>query len=341
MELFVVGSGRCGSTLLGNMLDKHPDLCTISEFFSALDRFEVFSAAAVPGETFASFLDRPDISSELFVNRGIIPVELMTTSSGGVPPLMIATLPGKFTDPAAVYAEILAKVRAFPRQTYKQHYEALFGLLMERTGTRYWLERSGLSVDNLAEYYRMYPEGKYVFLHRDGPDSAMSMMKHLSFEWYISEHFCPLTREEILATEYGGQAVSDRDPITVRLSPDYMPLEKYAEYWSYQQILGFKTLAQMNPDQFIMVRYEDVLSDTGATLRRIAEFFGLPERDGWVDEASAMIVSSHASEFEALPRATREAVKRACEAGERLLGRRASPWDVCRSRTMWNDSFRV
>ena len=38
MERFIVGSGRCGSTLLNNMLAKRPDVAMMSEFFGAVDR---------------------------------------------------------------------------------------------------------------------------------------------------------------------------------------------------------------------------------------------------------------------------------------------------------------
>ncbi len=44
MDRFVVGSGRCGSTLLSRMLDAHPDVVSIFEFFTGLDVMRRFSA---------------------------------------------------------------------------------------------------------------------------------------------------------------------------------------------------------------------------------------------------------------------------------------------------------
>ena len=34
---FILGTGRCGSTILSKMLDVHPDVCVLSEFLVAPD----------------------------------------------------------------------------------------------------------------------------------------------------------------------------------------------------------------------------------------------------------------------------------------------------------------
>ena len=37
MDRFIVGSGRCGSTLLSRMLSHHPKLLSLFEFFTGLE----------------------------------------------------------------------------------------------------------------------------------------------------------------------------------------------------------------------------------------------------------------------------------------------------------------
>jgi len=37
MDRFIVGTGRCGSTLLSRMLRCNPELLDLSEFYSGLD----------------------------------------------------------------------------------------------------------------------------------------------------------------------------------------------------------------------------------------------------------------------------------------------------------------
>ena len=50
MDRFIVGSGRCGSTLLSRMLSHHPQLLSLFEFFTGLEidkRFLPGSAGGV------------------------------------------------------------------------------------------------------------------------------------------------------------------------------------------------------------------------------------------------------------------------------------------------------
>ena len=53
MERFVVGTGRCGSTLLSLMLAQHRDVVSLHEFFTGLDWGRRFAAGSFPGEDLA------------------------------------------------------------------------------------------------------------------------------------------------------------------------------------------------------------------------------------------------------------------------------------------------
>ncbi len=341
MELFVVGTGRCGSTLLGNMLGQHPALLEVSEFFAALDRADVFSHRLVSGREFAEFLDRVDVANEVIHRRGVVPKEVLRPGrESGVPPLMIATLPTQFADPEAVYVELLKAAEQAPKQSFRAHYDQLFAWLMERTGKTAWMERSGTSVEYLSELAQVYPDGKYVYLHRSGPECALSMMNHVVFEFYVSVHDEPPTREELRLTEFGGGQASADDPISVRLRPDHVPVRRYAEFWSHQQALGFKGLARLRPDQVLFVRFEDVLAEPVRALTQIAEFFDLPDGGSWATEAAAMVASSPAARLDELSERDQQDVLEGCRTGELLVDPGPSPWDVCKSRTAWEDLAR-
>jgi hypothetical protein len=328
VERFIIGTGRCGSTLLTNMLGQHPDLLVLSEFFVTMDRKNVFSPEPISGKEFAEFIDREHFVVPPIRRRFIESKENLgdVPESERVPALMVSTIPMNSDQPLELYAELQEAVSAFLTQPRKQHFADLTDWLMRKTGKTEWLERSGPSAEYVPELVQQYPNAKYVHLHRNGPDNALSMMRNPYFQLVVSFFYNPPTREDLLATEYGGQRITRTDTLSRRLSTDFLPPERFAEYWSYELTLTYKALAQLNKDQYIDVRFEDLIAEPEATLVRIADFFELPQRDGWVAEAASLITGLPDSGFDQLPEDVQNAIRRECATGELLLGRRTSPW---------------
>lgn len=77
------------------------------------------------------------------------------------------------------------------------------------------------------------------------------MMNHPYFQLAASFFFDPPTREDLLATEYGGQPISGDDTLTQRLSARYLPPQSSGEYWSYQQALILKGLSRLDRNQYL------------------------------------------------------------------------------------------
>jgi len=56
MERFIVGTGRCGSTLLSRMLGLNPETLSLFEYFNGLDVFRRFAPEPVSGAEFADLI---------------------------------------------------------------------------------------------------------------------------------------------------------------------------------------------------------------------------------------------------------------------------------------------
>ncbi len=328
MERFVVGSGRCGSTLLSNMLAKHPDIAVLSEFFSVLDRTDCFRKDIVTGSYFTDFLRRSNIIADIVIRRGKAPDELLSDTRGleTLPGLLVAMVPSLFSNPAMALQEILEATRLFPNQTFAKHYRCLFEWLCARTGKTLWIERSGPSNEYLPDLIDLFPDALFVHLHRDGPESALSMQRHTYFQLVVSFFFDPPDKPEIEATEYAGGPIGQDDPFTRRLTIDQPPAEKFGAYWSYQQTIGFRGLASLNADRYLEVRFEDLVAQPHTVMARIADFLRLPRNTDWIDEAAKLVKGAPPDRFDTISSSEQSALIEACRTGQLLLGREESPW---------------
>ena len=180
MQRFIVGSGRCGSTLLNNMLAKHPDVAMFSEFFAAMDRTDWHRNEVLSGAQFSEFLSRSAPYGDIMIRRGRKEKELLADTEGlqTLPALFVGFMQPLSATPELLYQELLAKAATFPAQRMAHQIVDLFDWLTQRLGKKNWVERSGPSIQHLPQLVSMYPDARYVHIHRDGPEAALSMRCH-------------------------------------------------------------------------------------------------------------------------------------------------------------------
>ena len=86
MERFVVGTGRCGSTLLTRMIAEHADVLGLNEFFTGLDWGTRFQPGDVTGRAFGELIATPNHVVTEVTSRGYeadeVAYPLPSTSSG-------------------------------------------------------------------------------------------------------------------------------------------------------------------------------------------------------------------------------------------------------------------
>jgi len=204
------------------------------------------------------------------------------------------------------------------------HFLNFFAWLSRQSGSdQGWCERSGPSLELFEGLARTFPNGRFVHLHRDGLHAALSMRAHALFNLMISIFHHPLTEEE--AQLAASAPIDDtRDPIVRRMTVEAPSIEECARYWSAVVVMGVRAAAQLGRDQYMEVRFEDLLADPEAVLEAIARFFGLEAERGWMREAAQM--ADRTRPITRLPLLNREdfaILEAACEPGQRALGRAA------------------
>lgn len=353
MDRFIVGTGRCGSTLLSRMLAKSPQVTSLFEFFGGLDLGRRFATEPMSGEEFADLISSEQPVVTAFLRRGYRPAEIVYPFSPRsrfkpeepLPWILVGVLPRLSDDPDSLFDEVMSFAAQLPRQHLRDHYRALFDWLTARTGGEVWIERSGCSIELLGPLHEFFPEARFLHLHRDGPEAALSMREHPAFRLAVPliysipllaergsdlqelrldtppEPTDPIAQAANLAEIDFSAPPTPDDPLS-RLLASRPPVEYFGRYWTDQIIHGLRAVKYLDRDQYLEVRFEDLISRPAETLRVVSEFFDLdPDREGWIERAAAMIRGAPPLRFPELPNEDQERLARACWAGRQLLDR--------------------
>ncbi len=288
MDRFVVGTGRCGSTLMSKMLDQHAATLGLNEVFTGLDWGRRFVAGEVPGAEVADILDTPNHVIDLVVGRGYDAEEVTYRfrnedryhRGDPIPWILTSTLPYLSDDPDALWDETRAWLRQQGRAPIGDHYRALFDRLTARAGKTEWIERSGSSVQYIADLARVFPEARFVHLHRSGAEVALSMRNHPFYRLAVQLFYGVMPD--------GVDPANEAAVVDAWLTGD-PPVALYGQYWSDQLADGAETLRALPPDRLFTVSFEEMCESPIETMTEVAEFFGLPADEGFPERAAAMV----------------------------------------------------
>jgi hypothetical protein len=219
----------------------------------------------------------------------------------------------------------VAFASGLPRQHLALHYRALFEWLCERTGRERWIERSGSSIDYLEGLCDFFPGARFLHIHRDGPEAALSMREHHAYRLPIALLYRPAGPAGAEAGSAIGAALratpEPEDPVS-RILASRPPVEYYGRYWNDQVLRGLRAKRKLDADQYLEVRFEDLLGKPRETLRAVSGFFELgPARDDWIDRAASLVGSAPPTRFQQLPAKEQAILAAACRPGSQLLGR--------------------
>ncbi|MEO7732723.1 MAG: sulfotransferase [Kofleriaceae bacterium] len=346
--VFIVGTGRCGSTLLSNAMRVHPRLASISELFTTATDLggriaECFDPGPVTADALATLLLVPPPKQTL-LHREQVPMDEILYRPGsitrfsaatGVPAIMQTTLPhlagGPGVDPAeatvaadAVFDEVAQFVRMRPPAPMAAHLAALFSWLAWRFDRPRWVERSGGSLRIVHRLAEAFPDARFVHLVRDGRDVARSMSGHAGFKLM----FVAAALTEILGVDpfesadrrYAGDIPDELagflpEAFDAAAFHAYRaPLVLCGHYWSGEILAGTRALAALPAGRVLTLRYEAIVARPADELSRLARFVDPEPVDGaWLARASEM-VRSPAPRAAIDPAAQRE-VDQACEPG--------------------------
>jgi putative sulfotransferase len=316
------------------MLHLHRDVLSLFDLFVTLIP-HAFPHGLVSGEQFWELLTESRRQYTLMLRLDIATPEMRYrpgpgrrfTAETGVPPLLLIALPHLVEDPDSLLDELGQVVPAFDARPIGEQYERLFAWLCQRLDRKLWVERSGSSLDWLEDLIAHFPDARFVHLYRDGRDTALSMTLHDGFK------FPALGRR--LQRHLGVDPYqSDREPARAvprslrpfmpetfdreRYLALQLPVEEQGRTWSRMVVRGCELLGRLDPDRVMPLRYETLLAEPVATLRRLASFLEIAADEPWL-EAAASLARRQPPRWTQLPEPERRELIEACAPGMRLL----------------------
>ena len=306
------------------MLAENAVVASVFEWFTGLDMARRLAPDPIDGAAFASLVaaEQPFVTQVLA--RGHRAPEIVYPfdrpgvrhrAGEPMPWLLVSALPRLFADPDAACDRMLAFAAARPRAPAAEHHRALFEWLAVQTGRRVWIERSGSSIEYLGELAAGFPRARFVHLHRDGREAALSMREHPFYRFAVSALFGwqpdPAETPDVPADDRLGRILAASPPPSL-----------FGAYWTQQLVRGFRALGALDRTQWLAVSFDELVRDPKAVLARIAAFFELPDAEGdWIARAAALLRGAPPARAPSLPADERAALDAAVRPGMQLVGR--------------------
>jgi|SRR5579859_517435 len=317
----VVGSGRCGSTALSNVLRMHPHVLSLSELFASLSPFP-FPDGTMSGGDFVQFLNTPRPFTTSVMRHGFWPRVSEEVRQNREMPVLgaisVIVLPHLTDDPDRLLADLSLEFSERPADRIACHYRALFEWLGRRFGTRVAVERSGFSLHLVPQIRKLFPDARFVHLYRDGPDTAVSMSLHPVFQVLrvLREHAEHSGRDlQAEMAEMFRHGEVDVRPIL----EEEVPVAAFGRMWSETIVEGLGYLADVQEPQLRSFAFEDILDRPDDELTRLAEFLGVDPLPEWLKAGRAELDVTRRGAAQKLPPQELADLRASCEPGIRAL----------------------
>ena len=316
---FIVSSGRCGSSLISNVLNTNPQVLSLSEFFRMLSDLGARWAQCMPegemsGTQFASLLCTPALRQNLLLQHGLHMEEsLYQPAAGkaflpgqGVPPILMTSLPHLSSEHDALFADICQFLQAQESASAAQHYARFFDWMRLRFGRKLWVERSGGSLRMVPSLFKAFPQARFIHLVRDGRNCAISMSQHFGYRMLMLgmqlRHefgFDPFAPDAPAITQFvpeKWQGLLPQDFNADAFRAFQVPLAHCGQFWANEMRTGLRALEAIPRNQLLTLRYEASLNAPEQALARLAFFL---DKDivtvDWIRKAAIKIRSPRSS----------------------------------------------
>lgn len=253
--IFVLSSGRTGSTFLARLIRSHPELLPVSDLIEPVGEIPYLNRElVVDGAAFFQILSAPSFKQRIAYWRHQPNAELLylPEDDNMVSLLLCYALPFLSSDPMALFVELKEKVSAFPKRPMPEQFTAFCDLLRDIYQKKFWVERTGGSLPHSRQMIETWPNAKFIYNYRDPRETAISMMTGSFFRLYL----------ELI-----------KNPDLDVWDWDYVPpIEEMAEMLNGWVVETDKALATVDAKQKFILRFEDLVINPYETMLGLSRF---------------------------------------------------------------------
>lgn len=116
-------------------------------------------------------------------------------------------------------------------------YFEIYNQYLRFSGKKRWVCKSTFMIEHIGNILKYYPAARFIFLVRDGRDVAFSAKSSIFSNYHVFYS---------------------------------------AKRWSREQQMGLFWMNKLSPGQILLVKYEDLISNTEFVVRNICSFLGEP-----------------------------------------------------------------
>jgi hypothetical protein len=256
---FVVGTGRCGTTMLRNILRAHPHVYIPLETHWIPILFHTFGLRRVRPQLIFDMIERT------YMARGRTALQRILGENGlALDELRVAMSRQLPTDG-------LADVREFMNEFY--------ALLAERHAATIFGDKTpdyGLCMTMLQT---VWPAARFLHIYRDGRDVALSMSHVLSFQLLAGSGL----------NHWSAIALDRQYEHVLQHATDDQPLDRFFDLWYSRLSRIVDEATRLAPGTYLAISYEELLARPTQVLRRIATFLRLTVTAEWLEDATASL----------------------------------------------------
>lgn len=298
----IISSGRCGSTLLSDLIAEEPETLSAQEFLMSVAPW-ARSQEVITGREYWEVLSSPKPELTTLFRIGLPPKEVRYPSDGRwsgrlteLPRILVITLSKLTSDPDALFDQVAERVPEFPTQSVGQHHQMFLDLLAELTGKVRWVERSGGSSHVAPYVLKAFPTAKIVYLTRNWQDTARSMSRHPSFQLIqLRMEFLGKCGLDPFRLAPGQEVPQEMERfLPDRITADLLrergeDLSRYLGLCAFMHAQAEQALSDTPPTHLLKMTYEDLVADPVGELSRLGEFLEFADWRGWAQRVAGRV----------------------------------------------------